>query len=439
MLPTPRPRRLRLGVALAALVAVSAVSGCGEEELRPDLLLLSAASLRADRLACYGGPPELGAAICSLGGAAPATRYTWAFSTAPSGPPAAASLLTSLHPSRHGVGDSAASFLPSRVRSLAEELASAGYATAAFVSEAELNRSRNLDQGFDVYDDRLVHRPGLPPSRSAARTAAAAIAWLERAPAPRFLWVHFGDLHAPLAPPAISSYEAYEARYRATVGEIDAQVANLLRAAGARSGAGGLGVLFTATHGEAIGEGGRWFTHGVSLGLEQIRIPLLWRPPPGAAAEPPPAVLDTPVSIVDAAPTLLAAAGRPAPADFEGEPLPRSSALAAGARPVFAESPDAVAVVSGGRYYVRPRRPGGPARVALLGDAEDGAPLPAPVPVLSTNRARLGADQLEELVTEFLISARAPEPALPGATPSTSEIEGGKAPEAHAPETVDTD
>ena len=62
-----------------------------------------------------------------------------------------------------------------------------------------------------------------------------------------------------------------------------------------------------------------------------------------------------------------------------------------------------VAVIADHGYYARDREPGGPAQVALLVDGEE---LPAPMPVLSTNRGETGADRLEALLAEFLRSVQ---------------------------------
>ncbi|HZO09321.1 MAG TPA: hypothetical protein VFC77_08080, partial [Myxococcota bacterium] len=61
---------------LASCLALWAACGCGAPAPRPNLLLISIDTLRADRLACYGGPRGLGRALCELADAG--TRYTWA-------------------------------------------------------------------------------------------------------------------------------------------------------------------------------------------------------------------------------------------------------------------------------------------------------------------------------------------------------------------------
>ena len=85
-LPVRNARRL----TLAGMLWLAA---CAEPTQTPNLLLISVDTLRADALSCYGGPADVGSAICAL--ADGGSRYVWAFSTAPTTSPSIASLLTS--------------------------------------------------------------------------------------------------------------------------------------------------------------------------------------------------------------------------------------------------------------------------------------------------------------------------------------------------------
>jgi arylsulfatase len=382
---------------VCALLALGSISGCADPgPTRPNLLLVTVDSLRADVLRCYGGEPSVGLQLCTVGDRG--ARFIWAFSPSSESAPSIASLLSSTYPRDHQLDGSAASFLPEAIRTLPEELRRAGYATAAFIGSPELNRSRNLHQGFDVYDDRLGERdPPRLAERRAASLTDAAIAWLQESPEPWFLWIHYRDPHGPYDAPAsgrtiagdgpsradrgtrirrgerlrvlstasgrggIPGYqalpglftrEAYEDRYRAEVRYVDGQLTRLLAIVDASDAA--TGVMVTADHGEAFGEDSYFFTHGHSVGLEQIRVPLLWRPPDGARSLANPA----PVSTLDIAPTLLQASGSPVPASFEGSPLPMQGdppRAPGSVRAIFAEGPRQLAVVAGGVYYARNR------------------------------------------------------------------------------------
>jgi arylsulfatase A-like enzyme len=361
--------------------------GCSTGEpvpTRPNLLLVTIDTLRADRLACYGGEAGVGASICAL--ADGGTRFQWALSAAPYTAPSIASILTSRYPSDHRVTQSAVSFLGNESVSVAEILQDAGYTTAAFVSNPVLDRGRNLAQGFTVWDQRMTrqerNRRGFA-EREAQATTDAALAWARvGAKEPWFLWVHFQDPHGPYRPPegperrdgggstlpvlndhsghrgipayqalpGIESADAYERAYLDEVEYVDPHLQRLIE------GLDALGrpphVLLTSDHGEAFGEDEFWFAHGHSVGLDQIRVPLLWRPAiPGSAR-----VIDEPVSLLDIAPTFVQLAGLDPSGDFAGRPLPLEGE-ASGERVIFAEHEQRIAVVVGRAYFARDQRP----------------------------------------------------------------------------------
>jgi len=144
----------------------------------------------------------------------------------------------------------------------------------------------------------------------------------------------------------------YEAHYLDEIRYLDGWVGRLFAQL---DKLGSPGILLTADHGEAIGEDAYWFAHGHSVGLEQIRVPLLWRAPGGGGA----LVVPDPVSTIDVAPTLLRAAGIDRPAGFEGDPLvagDESGRAEPSDRAIFAEHRLRAAVIAGDRYYARDRR-----------------------------------------------------------------------------------
>lgn len=431
--PSAARRLLRL------LVALGLAAGCRPAaDPRPDLVLISVDTLRPDPLVCYGGDDGVGAALCALGDEG--VRFTWAFATAPSTAPSVASLLTSRLPYAHGVTERARSALDPGVATLAERLAEVGYATGAFVANPVLARGRGFERGFAVYDDRMI-RPernrGLL-EREAGELTDAALAWARVAPRPRFLWIHYQDPHGPYDPPdappawdaaeaprlpvlddhsgwggipayqvlgAVRSAAAYARRYAAEIAWLDRHLARLvtgLDALGPRPA-----ILLTADHGEAFGEDDFWLAHGHSLGVDQIRVPLLWRP-----ARPIEGRVETaPVSTLDVLPTLLAAAGVAVPEDAAGRVL---GADAAAPRTIFAEHRLRVAAVAGDRYYARDRVPlPGPVPEPVTGGAIP--PLPPRALRLAASGAWSAADYepapvgaepaLEAAVAELLAAA----------------------------------
>jgi len=446
----------RFKAACAVLLGAIAASGCGgpgdeAPATPPNLLLVTVDTLRPDELGCYGGEADVGEFLCSLANGG--TRFEWAFSTAPYTAPSIASVLTGVYPFAHGVRQSAVSFLRSDIETLPELLQQAGYTTAAFVSNPVLDRSRHLDQGFGVFDQRMTreerNRPGFS-ERDARSATDAALAWAQiAAKPPWFLWVHFQDPHGPYDPPDASigydaadgrrlpvlpdrdnsgnrgiphyqalpglfTLEAYRGRYRDEIRYLDGNLKRLVE------GVDSLGepplILLTSDHGEAFGEDDYYFAHGHSVAIDQIRVPLLVRPS-RADATAAPQVSDVPVGLVDVAPTLARAAGIDVPTHWPGRPLPVAGLTAPDRqkpRALFSEHSDRAAVIIGKRYFARDRR----TAIAAARDPNSGGvvrPLPARTATLDDASAPPrytaarpdGVDAaLETSLSEFLSRAR---------------------------------
>jgi hypothetical protein len=285
-----------LALGLAAIAA--ACPGCAETELqRPDVVLITMAALPVERLSCHGGADDLGRDLCSV--ADEGSRYVWAFAAAGSPVPAVATILTGLPPDVHGVVASAASFLRNDATTIAEQLEHAGYATAAFVGDASLNRSRHLDQGFERFDDGVID--GQARAGPDAGVVGRAAQWLAAAPSPFLAWVHVdaGD--------ATQTGDPAEA-----LRGLDRDVSRLLAVLDARQSPPA--ILVTSV---PPVEAGR------SLSPAETRVALLWRPPRVGGGRGISRVIRTPVSQLDIAPTLLRATGLVDPAGvLPGHPLP---------------------------------------------------------------------------------------------------------------------
>jgi arylsulfatase A-like enzyme len=326
-------------VTLSALIAALLLSCQAPSSPGPSLLLVTASSVAVGALPCYGGSGDAGQAICGL--AERGARFVWAFSTHPETAPAAATLLTAQPSEIHGVTPSAATFLPTGTPTLASELRRAGYDTAAFVAVAELNRSRNLQLGFDRYEvtaDRVA-------AEGAHRASDAFSAWLAQRQdtgRPWFAWVHYPSVGLP--PKRGFSLRA-----------LDQEFSSVVEAARAETREGGLGIAFSALRGSSSAH---------PLALSRVRVPLLWAPPNGVVAQ----RLVAPVSLLDLGPTWFQAAQLQRPPPSAGEPLrvePLPPAAAQPARPLFLAGGGEVGLVLSRRFYARPQE-GRTARTALL-------------------------------------------------------------------------
>ncbi len=302
-------KRLSARTAMAAVLLIA--SGCARQAApprsRPNVLLVTIDTQRADRLGCYGYERAVTPTLDGL--AARGVRFEVAVAHAPLTAPSHASILTGLTPLGHGVRDNGAYVLPASARSVAEDFQKAGYRTSGFISGFPLKRRFGFDRGFSVYDDNLPRgkdaRRTAYVERTADRTTDAALRWLEQAspgqqPAPFFLWVHYFDPHAPYEAPA--TFMANGASpYDGEVAFVDAQLARLLRGVEA---AGPTLVLVTGDHGESLGEHGE-DTHGIFVYDATIRVPFLLAGP----GVPLGVVSRTVARGIDVLPTLLDFAG----------------------------------------------------------------------------------------------------------------------------------
>ena len=225
-------------VIAGAVIMANGPREPSEEDTRPDVLVITIDTLRADAV----GPGRLTPALNEF--LAGATHFTDARTVTPLTLPSHLSLFTGLLPARHGVHGNVAQGLPEdrRLRLLAEEFKKAGYATAAFVAAPVIGRSTGIDAGFEVFEGPdYTTEAGSFITLSAHEQKAAFTAWLERRPADRpfFAWVHFYDPHDPYEPfggdarrPATTRDDSARVRYAGDVRRVDAVVETLLAAVG---------------------------------------------------------------------------------------------------------------------------------------------------------------------------------------------------------------
>jgi arylsulfatase A-like enzyme len=89
-------------------------------------------------------------------------------------------------------------------------------------------------------------------------------------------------------------------------------------------------VIVSSDHGEAFGEHGYYY-HGYSIYEEEVRVPLVIKPPKSLAEG---KAVDGPVRNIDIMPTVLDYCGIPLPADIQGQSL--RSYIETGRRPYLA-------------------------------------------------------------------------------------------------------
>jgi len=302
---------------------------------RPNLVLVTVDTLRADHLGLYGYPVPTSPAIDRLGHEG--VTFLQSTTSAPETAPAVASLLTGLYQHGHHVAFNLGR-IPTNVTTLAERLQAAGYTTAGIVGNFLVDAQHGFAQGFTTFETFDAKLGG--PSDDAG--VARAITWLERKPkAPWFLWIHFMDPHGPYnsADPSWSAAFTYPAgafgadaplpvaggnfglgvlpRYQALFGltrpseyvrrydgEIrftDAQIGKLLDALAAEGARDTTLVALTADHGESLTEHDEYFQHGWYLYDTTLRVPLIFAWP---GVLPSGTRVGTQVAAVDLVPTL---------------------------------------------------------------------------------------------------------------------------------------
>jgi choline-sulfatase len=331
---------------LATVLAGALLTGCRRPAARPNVLVITIDTLRADHVGSYGFQLARTPNLDRL--AAEGVRCADAVSAAPITMPSHSTIFTGLFPPAHGVRDNGSYALGDDAVTLAERLKGVGYRTQAIVSAIVLSRRYNLSQGFDGYDDDLWAeddpRLFMIRSRPGPKTAARAVRWLrswqrenaattaanggkpdvksvmaaKRPPAPKpfFLWVHFFDAHQPYtASPTELSLSPTP--YDGEIAVADRGVGTILAELERQGVLDNTLVVLTADHGESLGEHGEK-THAVFIYDATVRVPLFFRFPGGL---PRGKTYGGPVRSVDIVPTVLALLHLPGGGETQGTDL----------------------------------------------------------------------------------------------------------------------
>jgi arylsulfatase A-like enzyme len=384
-------RRPSLTIGVLACAAIAALlPACARQGDRPDILLVTIDTLRADHSSAYGYRRPTTPVLERLArdGVRCAVAYAPMATTAPSH----ASMFTGRLPRAHGVLKNG-HVLPARASTLAEILREQGYDTGAVVSSFAVHGTFGLRQGFETYDDAFTvegstirerawegHAVREGFDRRADETASRAIEWLRarghltrtRRERPFFLWVHFFDPHSPYVPPpgpaarfpptGASQLEREIAAYDAEVHFADEELGRLVASLESAGRLDGTLVVVTSDHGEGLMQHGH-MEHGLHIYEEAVRVPLVFRWPGHLPAG---RAIDVPVPLVDLTPTILGLGGvSRARGGAQGEnaaPLLRGDVAGDEGRPIFlqrrfyASGRDGGVPVSGEKVAVRAGR-----------------------------------------------------------------------------------
>ncbi len=331
----------RLGKACLGVAAAWALAcGNGRIERSPPrhVFLITVDTLRADHLGSHGYARRTSPRLDAL--AASGVVFERGIAQWPKTGPSFASVFTGRYPQTTGLTHSAWVRLPGTSLTLPEFFRRNGFRTLAVVSNPVLSRRLGWARGFTEFkalwgDEAPEEAEALRRLICAPQVTRAARALLDKhAGAERlFVWLHYSDPHAPYllpegvenpfladrwsrgggrvkpetirgrAIPGHTDVGHYVAQYDANILLVDVAIQEVL------DHARGLGlldnalVLFTADHGESLGEHGLYFEHGPLPYNTTLHVPLFFVFVPQASEAGGPRVA-LPVELVDLFPTL---------------------------------------------------------------------------------------------------------------------------------------
>ncbi len=279
---------------------------------KPNIILITVDALRPDHLGCYGYKRDTSPNIDKL--AKNGILFTQAICQGGWTGGSLFSLITSAYPHTTGVidwGNSLNYSLPT----LGDLLRKHGYHTALINGHQAAKRlaEMGLVRGFDSWNK---DKEGI----EAGEITERAVKFLyENKNKKFFLWLHYFDTHGPYNPPSpynkqyindnlyktnkhipisddqkiswlakdeipyaiqdkgITEVDYYTAQYDGEIRFTDEQIGILLRTVEEL----GLGaktlIVLTADHGEGLGEHGLYFSHGLYLYDEIIKVPLIFK------------------------------------------------------------------------------------------------------------------------------------------------------------------
>ncbi len=285
---------------------------------RPDIVLVTVDTLRADHLGYMGYERETSPILDAFAGQS--MRFRWAFAPGCQTKVTMPAVFTGKYFSELQRSPGHWPRLHDDNVMLAERLKAANYRTVGVPAHNFFKKHYNMLQGFEVWDDTLIEEHGTKMAFviSGKQVTDRALHWLAEHRArpkrrPLFLWVHYFDPHHvykdhPEFDFGRRAVDLYDEEIRYT----DTQLGRLLQALQPLDRTY---VMLHSDHGEGFGEHGYRY-HGQMLYNDQTHVPLLLAGP-GLASR----WVETPVSLLDIVPTVMELAGKPVKPGMHGVSL----------------------------------------------------------------------------------------------------------------------
>ncbi len=270
---------------------------------RPNLIIITLDTTRADRLGCYGHDgaetPHLDA--FASGG----VLFENARVQVPGTLPSHASMMTGTNPTWHGIETNHQKLIDEGVITLAETLHGEGFRTHAVIGAFVLGRAYGLAQGFETYDDAMpVPALGATDERGeilAEEGLDRVVDWIDaNGDDPFFLWWHIYDPHAPFDPPPLYRHRFQRDLYDGEIAYVDSVFGRLRRALEKKGLGDNTLIAVIGDHGESLGDHDEDF-HGFFVYNATLSVPFIL----GGPGVPAGVRVEDLVRSIDLAPTLL--------------------------------------------------------------------------------------------------------------------------------------
>lgn len=275
--------------AIAVVAAVSTLAWFHHRSRKPNLLLITLDTTRADRIGCYDYKGASTPFLDKLAGEG--VRFEQALTNVPLTLPSHTTMLTGLLPPEHGLHINAMGKLSSRIPTVTELFQAGGYRTGAFLAAFVLDHQFGLNKGFDFYDDNFATDQGSSEvpffrRRRGAVVIDSALRWLNETKStlswfrkPYFCWVHLYDPHHPCEEHRELFQDQFAGRaYDAEIAYVDRQVERMIETLRKNGELENTLIVIAGDHGEGLNEHLEE-SHGLQLYQTTLHVPLIFHWP----------------------------------------------------------------------------------------------------------------------------------------------------------------